>query len=136
MKRLSEEEVKRRHKLARHKCYVNRRELELRRNREWCTSNKERRARTKRSDRLRRDYGITLDRYESMIAEQHGRCAICACILTYGKTDRTKAVIDHCHDTGITRGIVCVMCNGVLGYSRDSTLILTSTIEYMYKWRK
>jgi hypothetical protein len=69
---------------------------------------------------VKRNYGITLDDYDRMAEEQGGVCAIC------GEPDITgrRLAIDHNHETGEVRGLLCVKCNVKLG-------VLEST-----RWRK
>ena len=60
---------------------------------------------------LRRRYGITLTDHQRMFAAQAGRCWIC---------ERTEDVVgvlhvDHCHSTGVVRGLLCFSCNSTLG---------------------
>ena len=40
--------------------------------------------------------------------------------------------IDHCHETGKIRGILCHLCNNLLGNARDNTTILASAIDYLH----
>jgi hypothetical protein len=62
--------------------------------------------------RLLRAYGITLDDFDRMLAEQGGGCARC------GKPAsdlKVRLSVDHCHKTGVVRKILCVRCNTYLG---------------------
>lgn len=72
-------------------------------------------------------YGIDPDRYDSLLAQQGGACAIC------GTHPRQKRLaVDHNHKTGEVRGLLCGACNhGVLGKSRESTRILQAAIDYL-----
>jgi len=68
---------------------------------------------------LRRKYGLTSEQYEQMLAKQDGRCRIC----------RTEANgrtwhVDHNHETGIVRGILCDNCNRGLGHFKDDADLL------------
>ena len=69
-------------------------------------------------------YGLTVEQYETMLAGQKGRCAICR------KTLKTPCV-DHCHATGKVRGLLCKHCNNVLGNARDSIETLQRAIQYL-----
>jgi len=58
---------------------------------------------------------------------QEGRCAIC------GEPDglRGRLVLDHDHETGKLRGLLCDRCNRALGMLRDSTYVLAQAINYL-----
>ena len=64
---------------------------------------------------MRAKYGIDLVIYERMHTEQGGRCAIC------GNPPRkgTKLGVDHCHRTGLVRGLLCDLCNRAIGLLYD-----------------
>ena len=65
-----------------------------------------------RTNVLRRNYGLTIEAYNEMLARQQGTCALCGELLT---TQETSAV-DHDHDTLKVRGILCrYTCNLNLG---------------------
>jgi hypothetical protein len=78
-----------------------------------------------------RIYGITVLEYQGMIALQNNKCAICG--VEFNTDNSTRAHIDHCHKTGIIRGILCHACNKVLGFARDNVNILEKSIEYLKK---
>jgi hypothetical protein len=83
-----------------------------------------------RARRLRFHYGITLEEYASLLKAQGGRCAVC-------QTDRpstrwqTIFCVDHDHESGDVRGLLCVACNLVLGHVRDDPNILRAMIAYL-----
>ena len=83
----------------------------------------ERRVLKARRARLKK-YGLTEQQYNIMVAEQQGLCKIC-------KTSPERLVIDHCHETGEVRGLLCHYCNVGLGWFRDSTDSLKSAIKYL-----
>lgn len=66
--------------------------------------------------------------------DQKGNCAICKDVLpnlmTYENRKRGYA-IDHNHDTGEFRGILCTECNTLLGMSGDNPEILKEAIKYL-----
>lgn len=102
-----------------------------RRKREWYRANRAIYNATNRRSRLKTQYGMTEADFDQMIVEQEGRCAICA-----GDFASTKdAHIDHCHETGIVRGLLCLNCNVTLGLMKDSVLSLQAAIEYLKKER-
>jgi len=66
---------------------------------------------TDRKKHLKNKYGITVDDYEKMFTEQNGVCKICQEICKSGKS----LAVDHCHETGKVRGLLCAKCNTNLG---------------------
>lgn len=62
---------------------------------------------------LRLHYGITLAMYNDIAAKQDGVCAICQ------RTDKRALSVDHCHETGQVRGLLCGPCNRALGLLED-----------------
>jgi len=75
--------------------------------------------------RLESVYGISQKQYEIMLARQGGLCAICNI-----KPDKTLCV-DHCHETGQVRGLLCNSCNSMLGFSKDSPRRLEAGAVYL-----
>lgn len=72
-------------------------------------------------------YGISPERYDQMLAEQNGVCALC---LGVGNSGRRLSV-DHCHKTGKIRGLLCNLCNMFLGGCKDDVAILREAIKYI-----
>ena len=83
-----------------------------------------------RDNFLRRTYGITAEDYDVMYADQDGSCAICKTHQL--ELDRTLFV-DHCHETGNVRGLLCSQCNSGLGMFKDNTQALLDAVEYLEK---
>jgi len=79
---------------------------------------------------LNRTYGIGLDKYDSLLAEQAGVCAICKNECVSGK----KLAVDHNHDTGEVRGLLCCKCNRGLGNLNDDPDRLRSAVLYLEKY--
>jgi hypothetical protein len=82
---------------------------------------------------LKQRYGISVDEYQTIIASQNNACPICKVEIsdTLGYKGKRAAVVDHNHDTGEVRGILCSFCNLVLGYARENTDILYKAIVYL-----
>jgi hypothetical protein len=84
---------------------------------------------------LRKHYDITVDEYHDLVEKQNSLCAICGepefVKDQHGKT-RSLAV-DHDHETGSVRGLLCTNCNKMLGHGKDSPTILTNAIDYLKK---
>ena len=75
-----------------------------------------------KSQRIKQ-YGITIEQYNSMFKRQKGLCAICR--------DDTKLFIDHCHSKGHVRGLLCSSCNFGLGKFRDNRELLKRASLYL-----
>jgi hypothetical protein len=73
---------------------------------------------------LQHRYGMTSVEYAHQIADQRGLCLICG-------LQPERLVVDHNHDTGQVRGLLCVSCNGLLGLAKDNPLVLQAAIEYL-----
>lgn len=72
-------------------------------------------------------YGITLEDYALMLAEQGGVCAICG-----KEPDKARVLdVDHCHDTKTVRGLLCRSCNLVLGKMNDDPDLLRRAADYL-----
>lgn len=68
---------------------------------------------------LRRKYGLTEERVRELLGAQGWRCQICALPLRLAGPRATMAHVDHDHQTGAVRGILCRHCNTALGYLRN-----------------
>lgn len=71
-------------------------------------------------------YGLSGDGYR-LLVEQHSSCAVCKS----NEWGQRGPVIDHDHETGRVRGILCGRCNNALGLFRDDPSILASAIAYL-----
>lgn len=80
---------------------------------------------------IRSRYGISLDDYERMFAEQGGTCAICHKPQSGGKRTNSRLHVDHDHETGAVRGLLCTHCNLGIGYFADRAELLTAAIGYL-----
>jgi hypothetical protein len=78
-------------------------------------------------------YGITLEDKRSMIQQQGCKCAICPVKLS--DVDLSKSHVDHCHETGIIRGILCSNCNRGIGHLQHDPQILRSATRYVEQLR-
>jgi len=81
---------------------------------------------------LKRKYNISLDSYRILLESQSGKCAIC-----YNENDNKRhkyLCVDHNHDTGKVRGLLCHSCNATIGYAKESVSTLKKSIEYLEKY--
>jgi hypothetical protein len=94
---------------------------------------------SKRRARLMFIFGMTLEEYEALYEKQKGLCAIC------GRPQRpvrihsrpvTRLSVDHDHETGENRGLLCTDCNPALGGFQDSPDILRQALAYLASWGK
>lgn len=79
----------------------------------------------RKSITLKMRYGITLENWNALLAQQNFACAVCE------TRDPGKWHTDHCHSTGIVRGILCDRCNPMLGYARDNADTLMKAVKYL-----
>jgi hypothetical protein len=127
----------------RHEKYRSDPAKEIRRVEQWRKDNpgryaayqKQRRSRpnVKAADRaghLRRKFGLTPEEYEARLAAQGGVCAICERQPAKGR----QLDIDHDHQTGEVRGLVCNSCNQGLGLFGEDTFRLMSAAAYLSSW--
>lgn len=82
-----------------------------------------------RERHLVRKYGVDLAQYAEMLERQGGRCAICHT----PESEQFKGVfhVDHCHATGVVRGLLCRGCNHMLGVVGDDPAKLLRAVEYL-----
>lgn len=78
---------------------------------------------------LVRNYGITHLDYERMFTEQDGRCGICGTTEPGGSRERFS--VDHCHATGIVRGLLCSQCNTAIGLLGDTAEGIRRALAYL-----
>lgn len=76
--------------------------------------------------RLRTLYGISQEQYDEMVIRQRGLCAICG----HAPTKNALAV-DHDHDTGAVRGLLCLQCNTALGKLGDNEESMLKVLAYL-----
>ena len=74
---------------------------------------------------LKRKYNISLEQFNVLSADQRNKCAICG--------EERKLVIDHDHETGKIRGLLCTICNKGLGLFYDNENLLKNAIDYLIK---
>ena len=75
---------------------------------------------------LRRLYGISLEKYHEILEAQGGVCAIC-----HTHPTKTRLSVDHDHQTGVIRGLLCHRCNLGIGAFCDSHERFRRVIEYL-----
>ena len=89
----------------------------------------------KRRDRwLRTRYGITWDQYVALLEKQGGKCAVPTCTEPPGGRGNTYHV-DHDHETGKVRGLLCSNCNRALGLLRENPDRIDGLARYIRERR-
>lgn len=83
---------------------------------------------------IERKFGINYEQYNKMLAQQGGVCAICGSAET--KCSAEYLAIDHDHDTGEIRGLLCSNCNRALGLFQDNSEIVEKAMLYLKKHNK
>ena len=74
---------------------------------------------------LRNVHGLSLDDYKAILERQHGCCAVCL------KPSTRRLVVDHDHDTGQVRGLLCDPCNTAIGVLGDNEAGLLRALAYL-----
>jgi len=80
-----------------------------------------------RARRLKRRYGLTVAEFNGMVTQQGGKCMVCR------KRPRGILHIDHDHETGKVRGLLCTSCNQGLGYFKDNPVYLVRAAKYLLR---
>jgi len=75
---------------------------------------------------LKRRYGISQEEYDKMYEDQNHRCGIC------GKESKKSLHVDHNHDTGKVRKLLCSNCNTMIGLAKENPYILQSAMNYLF----
>lgn len=81
-----------------------------------------------RQQTLKQDHKMTQIEYDAILANQKGLCAICE---TPQHELKRLFAVDHDHETGKIRGLLCFSCNIALGHFHDSPKILADAINYI-----
>lgn len=101
----------------------------------WAKANKEKRTNIFRNSHYKQVFGITLEDYNIMLVSQGGACAICklpeSVKLPSGAIKSLS--IDHCHNTGKIRGLLCYRHNVGIGFFDENIEYLNSAIDYIRK---
>lgn len=96
----------------------------------WSRKNRHRWARTaeqQRASYLKHKYGLTRDDYDALATAQGGGCGICRAPLPAGM----RGNVDHCHETGRVRGLLCNSCNVGIGHLKHDPARLRAAIDYL-----
>lgn len=100
---------------------------------------KERGEEFKESERRRcraKKYGMTVDEVDEFTSARGNCCESCGRHESEVQTRYGKLDIDHCHETGEVRGLLCPPCNKMLGNAQDEIARLQSGINYLERTDK
>lgn len=86
-----------------------------------------------RKQNLHYSYGLTIQSFDEMVNAQNGLCLICLKLPDTGK--KKRLYVDHCHETGAIRGLLCNRCNSAIGLLGENTETMGRAIEYILKNR-
>jgi hypothetical protein len=119
--------------------YTKDRDKILAANRKWALANREK----VRSYKRQWNYGMTPEEFKERLVQQDGRCEICGIELHLvlnlnkdGSVRGTGICVDHCHETGAVRGLICSSCNKGLGHFKDDPERMLAAIQYLAKYRE
>jgi len=85
-----------------------------------------------KNDNLKRKFGITIDDYNALFERQGGVCAICGEEEKVMANGELRALsVDHNHETGEVRGLLCNGCNRGIGLFRDNITTLKNAARYL-----
>jgi hypothetical protein len=87
-------------------------------------------AAVRREDHLLKKYVITQAIYDHMLLMQDGHCACCPATES-GRANDNYLIVDHDHETGDVRGLLCHHCNIMLGGAKDNLSTLQNGITYL-----
>ena len=88
----------------------------------------------RRAFHMKQKYGISMEDYAKLLASQNYVCAICGGKQVEGKGLNGTLSVDHNHDTGEVRGLLCQTCNLGLGAFKDNITLLAIASEYLKKY--
>jgi len=101
----------------------------------WAKKSKEEKSKIHKSRKdyhrdfyLKRNYGITNEKYKELLHEQNGKCAICG---DEGKEQEPRLHVDHNHITGEVRGLLCILCNFSIGGLREKKEYFVKALNYL-----
>lgn len=81
---------------------------------------------------LKYSVGINLEEYNRLFGLQEGCCAICG---IHQSKLKKRLAVDHCHETGEIRSLLCSKCNCGLGQYNDDIVLLEKAIKYLKKYK-
>jgi len=96
----------------------------------WNAANPEKYAANRLNSKLKL-YKLSKYQYEELLLKQDFKCAICS--RHQNETDKSLS-IDHDHNTGKIRGLLCHNCNLAVGHLKDDPVLAIKASEYLKKF--
>lgn len=87
--------------------------------------------RVERRSKLKLQYNLSLEDYDAMFKAQGSACAICKATTPGARTKHFH--VDHCHKTGVVRGLLCHKCNRGIGLFDDNPNHVSQALAYLTK---
>ena len=100
----------------------------------WAEKNPERQKRSVRNKNIKNKYGLTEEQYNDLLIRQGLGCAICGVTTNCSgwNSQRTGYLaVDHCHETGKVRGLLCNQCNRAIGMLNDDPKLIKKAADYL-----
>lgn len=116
--------MKRKNKISHEKT----KEQDKKRAKQWRKDNPDKVSFTNRKSRIKKKYGLTLEQIDLILIAQNNRCAICD---VYFPGLKYSPHIDHDHETGKIRGLLCGPCNTSLGLLKEKVALFERAISYL-----
>jgi len=87
---------------------------------------------------LENKYKLSVEDFTLMHEEQEGVCLICEEPIEnrFTNTLGKKTAVDHCHNTGEVRGLLCNPCNVGIGQMKDDSYIVYKAWRYLDRWEE
>ncbi len=85
-----------------------------------------------RAYNIKHRYGVEVEEYDAIMEKQENKCAICILPFASGK----KTHVDHNHETGEVRGILCQTCNNGLGHLMELPMNCLRAVKYLHQHEK
>ena len=80
-------------------------------------------------------YGISSQKFEEMLVAQGGKCACCGIVFDTASIQTHRPCVDHNHNTGEVRDLLCGRCNLAAGNVFDSSACAEQLASYLRKWK-
>lgn len=93
----------------------------------WAKNNKTAANLVARKSRFKILYNITENDYIMLLKEQKFLCKIC----NLEHSESKPLCVDHCHETGKIRGLICKSCNNAIGLLKHNITVIQNALNYL-----